>query len=245
VEIMRKVRATATFFTVLLTVIVTSVTIFYDKGSAQAGDEIWVKRYNGPAKGDDFARAMAMDKSGNVYVTGESPGSGSYRDYATIKYSGSGNQLWAARYNGPGNRDDFATAVAVDGSGNVYVTGYSKAPGTGYDYTTIKYNSSGKQLWVKRYNGPGNGDDFASALAVDGSGNVYVTGESPGSSSYRDFATIKYGSSGNLVWVKRFNGPGNGDDGAQAISVDSAGHVFVSGYSKDSGTGYDYTVIKY
>jgi len=242
---MRKGRATATFFMVLLTVIVTSVTIFYDKGFAQAGDEIWVKRYNGPAKGDDFARAMAVDKSGNVYVTGESLGSGTYRDYATIKYSSSGNQLWAARYNGPGNRDDFARAVAVDASGNVYVTGYSKAPGAGYDYATIKYNSSGKQVWLKRYNGPGNGDDFASALAVDGFGNVYVTGESPGSGTFRDFATIKYSSSGNQVWVKRYNGPGNGDDGAEAIAVDSGGHVCVSGYSKGPGTGYDYAVVKY
>jgi len=233
------------FFTVLLAVIVAIITLFYDKGSAQAVDEVWVKSYNGPAKGDDFARAVAVDKSGNVYVTGESPGSGTYRDYATIKYSSSGNQLWAKRYNGPGNRDDYAVALAADGSGNVYVTGYSKAPGTGYDYATIKYNSSGKQLWLRRYNGPGNGDDFALAVAVDSSGNVYVTGESPGLGTYRDFATIKYSSSGNQIWVKRYNGPGNGDDGAEAIAVDSAGHVCVSGYSKGSGTGYDYTVIKY
>jgi len=233
------------FFTLLLAVMVTAITLFINKGSAQTGDEMWVKRYNGPAKGDDYAKAMAVDKSGNVYLAGVSPGSGTYRDYAMIKYSSSGNQLWIRRYNGPGNGDDLAAALGVDGSGNIYITGYSKGSGTGYDYATIKYNSSGKQIWVRRYNGPGKGDDLACALAVDGSGNVYVTGESPGLGTYRDFATIKYSSSGKQVWVKRYNGPGNGDDGAEAITVDGAGYVYVSGYSKGSGTGYDYTVIKY
>ena len=69
-------------------------------------------------------------------------------------------------------------AIGVDASGNVYVTGTSDGGGTGIDYATIKYNSAGQEQWVAR--GPGNGNDFASALAVDGPGNVYVTGTSAG-----------------------------------------------------------------
>ena len=54
---------------------------------------------------------------------------------------------------GPANSDDEATAIAIDGVGNIYVTGYS--PGSvGYDYATIKYNSAGQQQWVRRYDGP-------------------------------------------------------------------------------------------
>ncbi len=122
--------------------------------------------------------SLAVDGSGNVYVTGESAGSGTSRDYATIKYNSSGVQQWVARYNGPGNSNDFADySLVVDGSGNVYVTGYSLGSGTLDDYATIKYNSSGVQQWVARYNGPGNNYDFATSLAVDGSGNVYVTGD--------------------------------------------------------------------
>jgi hypothetical protein len=101
-------------------------------------------------------------------VTGGST-SGAY-DYATIKYDASGAEQWVARYNGPGNLDDSASAIALDDSGNVYVTGYGAGSGTSLDYATIKYDTSGAEQWVARYNGPGNFNDDARAIAVDGSG---------------------------------------------------------------------------
>lgn len=106
---------------------------------------------------------------------------------------------WVRRYNGPGNGEDDAVAIAVDGNGNVYVTGYSLSS-TDYDYATIKYNANGDTLWTRRYNGPGNGSDEASAIAVDSNGNVYVTGYSIGSGTNNDFATIKYNSLGIQQW---------------------------------------------
>jgi len=205
----------------------------------------WVARYNGPGNGSDFAHSIAVDGSGNVYVTGWSKGSGSYDDYCTIKYNSSGVQQWVARYNGPGNDDDGTSSIAVDGSGNVYVTGLSKGSGSYDDYCTIKYNSSGVKQWVARYNGPGNGSDFAHSIAVDGSGNVYVTGWSKGSGSYDDYCTIKYNSSGVQQWVARYNGPGNGYDEANSIALDGSGNVYVTGYSDGGGTNYDYCTIKY
>jgi hypothetical protein len=73
-----------------------------------------------------------------VYVTGYSIGSGSSYDYATIKYLANGDTAWVRRYNGPGNNEDRPTALAVDDSGNVYVTGYTWS-GTSNDYATVKY----------------------------------------------------------------------------------------------------------
>jgi hypothetical protein len=209
------------------------------------GDTAWVRRYNGPGNYVDGGFAIAVDGSGNVYVTGFSVGSGTSYDYATIKYYPNGDTAWVRRYNGPGNMQDYAYAIAVDGSGNVYVTGQSEGSETGYDYATIKYYANGDTAWVRRYNGPDNLDDYASAIAVDDSSNVYVTGESPGSGTGDDFATIKYYPDGDTAWLRRYNGPGNSSDGARAIAVDGSGNVYVTGQSEGSETGYDYATIKY
>ncbi|MGZ5528825.1 MAG: SBBP repeat-containing protein, partial [Limisphaerales bacterium] len=115
-------------------------------------------------------------------------------DYATIKYSGAGVPLWTNRYDGPANNYDIANAMAVDGSGNVFVTGNSTGSSSGYDYATIAYSGAGVPLWTNRYNGPENSDDEAFAVAVDGRGNVFVTGHSYGTNGYADYVTIKYSS---------------------------------------------------
>jgi uncharacterized delta-60 repeat protein len=210
-----------------------------------AGVQQWVARYNGPGNQEDGANSLAVDGSGNVYVTGYSVGSGTDFDYATIKYNSAGVQQWVARYNGPGNSTDGASSLAVDGSGNVYITGTSTGSGTGRDYTTIKYNSVGVEQWVASYNGPGNDYDGASSIAVDGSGNVYITGSSKGSGTYYDYATIKYNIAGVQQWVARYNGPENSEDGASSLAVDGSGNVYVTGYSTGSGTNYDYATLKY
>jgi len=217
-------------------------TVKYDTN----GNELWVARYNGPANSYDIAEAIAVDGSGDVYVTGRSVGSGtSYYDYATVKYAPDGTQLWVARYNGPGNSSDYAYAIAMDSSCNVYVTGQSWGSGTRYDYATVKYDTNGKECWVKRYDGPGNWYDYAYAIAVDNSGNVYVTGYSYGSGTSYDYATVKYAPDGTQLWVARYNGPGNSYDYVHAIAMDSLGNVYVTGYSYGSGTSYDYATVKY
>ncbi len=209
-----------------------------------AGQQQWVARYNGLASGWDRAAAIARDSSGNVYVTGQSLGLGTNFDYATVKYDSTGQELWVARYNGPGNGEDDAVAIAVDSSGNVYVTGQSLGLGTGlFDYATIKYDSAGQEQWVARYSLPAS--DLAVAIAVDGSGNVYVTGRSTGLGTFPDYATVKYDSAGQEQWVARYNGPGNGGDFANGIAVDASGNVYVTGGSDDSDGYLDYATIKY
>jgi hypothetical protein len=92
------------------------------------------------------------------------------------------------------------------------------------------------QLWVQRYDGPGHGNDFANAVAVDSAGNAIVTGQSQNGNGDYDFYTAKYASGdGTLLWERRYDSLYHLDDVATAVAVDSAGNVAVTGYSADAG----------
>lgn len=208
-----------------------------------SGDTLWTKTYNGTDNNDDEISALAIDLSGNVYVTGTAKGSTSDDDYVTIKYNSSGVQQWTATYNHTANQEDQANSIAVDASGNVFVTGQSDGDATAAvdeDYATVKYNSSGIQQWVMRYDNNGATDRAVKVLAGI-SGNIYVTGRSDNGTD-DDFITIKYSTSGIVVWMSTFD---NGDnDKADAMAIDTAENVYVTGRSND-GTYDDILTIKY
>ncbi|KXK41550.1 MAG: PKD repeat protein, partial [Chlorobi bacterium OLB5] len=204
----------------------------------------WVQRYHGPMNGSDAGNSITVDKAGNVYLTGSTTNVLG-TDIITIKYNSSGLMLWLNIYNGPGNNVDRGAAIKVDNAGNAYVTGVSRGSSTRFDYVTIKYDSSGVLKWVQRFDGPTSMDDFPSDLAIDNSGNVYVTGWCSAGTSFDDYATVKYNSEGVLQWIQRYNGNGNNEDIARSIGVDVSGNLYVSGSSAGTNTGYDYATIKY
>ncbi|MEI6950344.1 SBBP repeat-containing protein [Paraflavisolibacter sp. H34] len=216
-------------------------TIQYD----QAGKKKWEARYNGPGNGYDGAYALATDRDGNVYVTGNSDAGDFNYDFTTIKYNKKGVQQWVAHYNGPGNDYDYPTALAVDSAGNVYVTGYSMGDSTGLDYATLKYDRDGTLVWAQRYAHQGEAYDVPVALKVDAAGNVIVAGYSQGAGTYDDYATVKYSAAGARLWVARYNGPGGYFDDAAALAVDGSGNVYVTGFSYGNGTYADYATVKY
>ena len=98
-------------------------------------------------------------------------------------------------------------ASRLDVVGNVYVTGVSANTGTGNDFATVKYDNNGNQQWVIRYNGPANGNDGATAIAVAPDGSIYVTGYSQNASGGSDITTIKYGNLTNIQ--KKSDGTSN------------------------------------
>jgi hypothetical protein len=216
-------------------------TIKYDSD----GNQIWVTRYNGPVNGEDKSCAIAVDAWANVYVSGWSQGNNTDLDYATIKYDSDGNQIWAARYNGPAGGEDQARSIAVDHWGNVLVTGYSEGTNSDKDYTTIKYSNYGDPIWITRYDGPASSEDITNDMVVDTWGNVFVTGSSDYNGLSLDYATVKYDGDGNEIWVARYNGTANGEDVARNVGMDSYGNLYVSGWSRGNGVRYDYTTIKY
>lgn len=215
-----------------------------------AGDFQWAARYNGPAGDYDKANSICVDTEGNIYVTGVSDGGSSgsgdpHFDYATIKYNSAGLTQWIRRYNSS-NGEDEGVMVKADELGNIFVTGFSSDVSTFADYATINYSADGDTTWISRYNGPASNDDRASSLAVDNLGNVFVTGKSYGGSiTNYDYTTIKYNSLGDSVWVNRYNGGASDIDGASAVSLDKSGNVYVTGYSTNISTAFDYATMKY
>jgi len=145
----------------------------------------------------DAVRGMALDGAGNVYLTG------AYGFYTTIKLRLDGAEAWLRQYGTQAYGYHYANAIRLDGQTNVIITGAAPRPESGNDFATIKYTSGGAQLWVERYNGPFNGDDQATALAVDASGNVYVAGWSQASSNLLELVVIKYVELENIQWLSK------------------------------------------
>jgi len=202
------------------------ITIKYNAGGTQQ----WPARYNGMENYDDEPTGIVVDPLGNVYVTGGSGIGPLFRyQYATIKYSSSGAQKWVRTYLGPGCISSKANDIAIDNQNNIYVTGqsYDSTSATYYDYATIKYDSAGVQQWVARYNGPADGSDLATSIAVDGESKVYVTGYSTGPGTDYDYATIKY-------FQLFLRGDANGDG---VINVNDVvyliNYLFISGPAPD------------
>ena len=206
------------------------------------GQQQWAKSYNGPANSDDIAYAVTTDINGACFVTGTSRGSGSNYDYATLKYNPNGSQAWLQRYNGPGNNVDEAHAIIQDPYGFTYVTGFSMGSGSSYDYATLRYDPSGSQLWVKRYNGQANLMDKAWDIGLikricPGNSDypcwnfeVYVTGQSQGSGTGYDFQTVKYDENGTQMWSCRYGSSGNVEDVATKLTLrDDFGYLFAAG----------------
>ena len=198
---------------------------------------------------------MAVSPGGaTVFVTGTSRGATSGLDYATVAYNAAtGARRWASRYNGPRNADDCAVSVAAGPGGrSVFVTGTSLGGASGLDYATVAYNAAtGAPRWVRRYNGPASGDDFASSLAVSPGGSaVFVTGTSfagtSGGTSLSDYATVGYNAAtGARLWASRYHGPaGQSDASALAVSPDGT-KVFVTGATVGDTSLLDYATVAY
>lgn len=205
----------------------------------------WFATVKGSGNLDDRGSAIAVDSIGNVYVAGGATGTSGKLDFLTMKYNASGGRLWSVGFDGTAFLDDEVVGIAVDGYGNAHVTGPSYSVGSGLDYVTIKYNSSGQLVWKAVYNGPANANDVPVAIGVDTSGNVYVVGNSYASSGKSDVLTVKYNASGQKMWESRFNGSPSGADYATAMILDGSGCPIVVGSSEAWNGKSDFLVLKY
>lgn len=213
-----------------------SLDVFIAKYDA-AGNYLWAKKIGGSSSAGDAGRSIAVDASGNVYAIGDFTGTAYFDhpnntvsltsagngDIFIAKYDASGNYLWAKKMGGSGA--DYGNSIALDASGNVYATGnfrgtadFDPSPNTAtltssgsghYDIFTAQYDASGNYLWAQRMGG--SNDDHGYSIALDASGNVYVTGEFR-ETAYFDPAnnTLGLTSVGSRdVFIAKYHDPAN------------------------------------
>jgi len=196
----------------------------------------WARTWGGPSW--DKGYGVATDGNSNVYVTGWfigtvdfDPGSAvdehtanSSYDIFLSKFDSNGEFQWARTLDGAG--PEYGCAVAVDGSGNVYVAG-----GAG-DVFLTKFDSNGEFQWTRTWGGEYADRGFG--VAVDGSGNIYVTG-----SSVKIFLR-KYNSNGEFQWSRTWGHYSEFIkwDNGYGVAVDVSGNVYVTGYFVDT-TDFD------
>jgi len=203
-----------------------------------SGNQIWIKQF-GTANGDS-GNSIAVDSAGNSYVTGFTYGDLAETNMGTkdtfiAKYDTFGNQIWIKQF-GSAN-DDSGNNIALDSTGNIYVTGYTYGDLSGTDDTRrysrfiTKYDEDGNQIWIKQ-----TLSGYLMSSTVDPSGNIYITGSTfkdftgTGNAGGKDVFIMKYDTFGNQIWVAQFGSAA--DDEGYGIAVDSAGNSYVTGYTK-------------
>jgi len=217
----------------------------------------WAKAIGGTNL--EFVAALANDAAGNLYITGQFAGTSDFdpgpgqvlrtsntgsRDIYVAKYTSAGALVWVQTY-GSDSSSEYGQQIAVDSSNNVYVTGYfsgtvnfggaSRTSNGNADIFVLKLNSSGGTSWVQTMGG--SASDFGRGLALDSSGNVFVTGTYEGTVNFLgqnrtgvafwDAFLLKLTNAGALSWVQTMGG--THDDSAWGVAVDSAGDVYTVG----------------
>jgi hypothetical protein len=138
------------------------------------------------------SKGLCLDSSDSVEMTGKAGYNSPAFSYGTFKVDSSGSFVWTNDYPQNPSESSVASAIAVDLSNNSYVTGFSPGSNSRNDIVTIKYDPNGNQMWLQRYNGPGNGNGAGNAIDVDKNGNVYVAGYDTTVAGGTEMVLIKY-----------------------------------------------------
>jgi hypothetical protein len=216
----------------------------------QKGDVVWVRNFANVSH--EGAMAVAVDRDGNVLVTGSFNGSVDFgghileatkTDVYVLKLDTDGKAIWAKNYQGTSG--ESGSGIAVDVEGNVLLTGWfdgavnfdgHKLKSVGInDLFILKLNPSGEVMWAKNYQGPSS--DVGSGIAVDADGNVLVTGrfvealDFDGhklvSKGHSDLFVLKLSPMGKVLWAK--DSKGDGAIMGSGIAVDAVGNVLITG----------------
>ncbi len=193
------------------------------------GTLLWTRNYTGEDAGNARARAAAVDDSGNVIVVGEEFVVGQNANAWARKYTPEGEVLWSWSWNGASNGDDIIHGVAIDPAGDLVLVGETFVGGSGADMLFMKMTPDSKPVWQSTYNGPGNLGDRAFGVAVDGVGNIAVTGEEYKLIGLHNVWTRLMDKDGKTKWTDVYDA-NSGNDAGNAVAFTSGGDVIVAGH---------------
>jgi hypothetical protein len=229
------------------------------------GDRLWSTYFGG--NGDDYARAVCCDQTGNVYLSGRTTSSGlAYNGFQSscvgvdaflMKMDASGNRLWSTYYGGPDL--DESRGVAADSYGNVYIAGMTGSTTSfaynGYqnnaqgamDAFLVKFSPSGNRIWATYFGG--NDNDWCTSVMLDNQGFILIAGATLSSSGIAsggfqlnyggdyDSFLARFDSTGSLSCSTYYGGPG--EDWAISTASDGNGNVYLSGVACSPGLAFN------
>ncbi len=229
---------------------------------------VWGTYYGG--NGTEFGYTTTTDGSGNVYLTGQTSstnaisagghqnnyGGGIY-DVFLVKFNSNGVRLWATYYGGSDDDRSFGS-ISTDGFGNVYLPGFTSSTtgiasnghqnnsGGGNDAFLVKFNNNGVRLWATYYGGADS--ELGSSTVVDGSGNVYLAGQTFSTNNIAsgghqntfggygglfcvlgDAFLVKFNSNGVRLWGTYYGGTSG--EFSSSVAVDGVGNVYLGGHT--------------
>ena len=209
---------------------------------APNGHRRWVRRWDGPASGDDLGYGIAVTPAGVVYVAGRSTGISSGADAVVLKYSTKGAFAWARSFSSTGAFNDAFNAIALLGNGDVAATGFTSPSAMQQDVLVARLSPTGHTRWRRTYDGP-DGLADQGLFVAGGQGAVYVVGISDGATTGTDMLTLKYSGTGHFHWARRHTSAGANADFSSGLIV-TGGGVYVAG-SETSAVTDVATLLKY
>lgn len=202
----------------------------------------WARTFDGATHQGDRLAGIALAPDGTAFVAGESLNPPSTTvpptqtsDGQLVAYDASGNVLWSRRFASPlGGSAGFVDA-ALDGSGGVVAAGWASTPSGAYDVLVARYDAAGTLAWSLVHDGPASGDDLATRVRVDASGNAYACGTSEATTSGADALVLKVTGGGTVAWATRVAGSQGRDDVALDVHIDASGDSWIAGRANDDG----------
>jgi uncharacterized delta-60 repeat protein len=230
-------RSAAALVSVLLLVMLAAAVgacVLAGPAQAAPGSVVWKKIVN-PTTGPDRLNLCARGPSGSLYAAGLAGTSATRGDIWITRYKADGSVMWSKRWDGPSHKLDSARAMTVDAQGNVYVCGQAESA-TVHDSVVLKYSATGQRRWATVHSF--GGDEDAQAIALDDSGNAYVTGEyQPVEGSSTMYVARLAAATGEIDWSWWYQEPLTNSNGL-GIAVTGEGVCFAAGAAAPVGSQY-------